>query len=148
MILLDTNLLVRMTRAVDAQSEVARRAIQTLRRRGETLVIVPQNLYEFWAVATRAEGAPPAGSNGLGMTCSLAALWLRFFQRRFAFLPDQANISQLWLSLVEAHQVRGFQAHDIRLVAAMQSHGIERLMTFNVVHFRGMPITVVDPDSV
>lgn len=44
MILLDTNLLTRMTRSVDPQSTVARAAVQTLVRRGEPLIIVPQNL--------------------------------------------------------------------------------------------------------
>ncbi len=52
MILLDTNLLTRMTRSHDPQSGVARAAIQTLLQRGERLIVVPQNLYEFWAVAT------------------------------------------------------------------------------------------------
>ena len=42
----------------------------------------------------------------------------------------------------------GFRAHDVRLVAAMQSYGINRLMTFNVAHFHGMPVTIVDPASV
>jgi len=79
MILLDTNLLTRITRAHDPQSGVARAAIQTLLLRGEQLIIVPQNLYEFWAVATRPAGAPPSGSNGLGMSPTQAAHWLRFF---------------------------------------------------------------------
>ena len=95
MILLDTNLLVRMTRPSDPHCSVARAAIQTLRGRGERLIIVPQNLYEFWAVATRPVGAPPAGGNGLGMTPAQAAQWLRFFQRHFAFLPDHDQLSNL-----------------------------------------------------
>jgi predicted nucleic acid-binding protein len=44
MILLDTNLLTRMTRSHDPQSGVARGAIQTLLARGERLIVVPQNL--------------------------------------------------------------------------------------------------------
>jgi predicted nucleic acid-binding protein len=147
MILLDTNLLIRMTRPLDPQCGVARAAIQTLRRRSERLIVVPQNLYEFWAVATRPLGAPPLGGNGLGMTPAQAAQWLRFFQRHFVYLPDQAQLSQLWLSLVEAHRVTGFRAHDVRLVAAMQSYGIMRLLTFNSAHFRGLPVTILDPAS-
>src|SRR5207253_10400596 len=118
MILLDTNLLTRMTRSPDPQSGTARAAIQTLRGQGERLIVVPQNLYEFWAVATRPLGPPPAGGNGLGMTPAQAAQWLRFFQRRFVFLPDRDQLSKLWLALVEAHGVTGFRAHDRRLVAA------------------------------
>ena len=67
MILLDTNLLTRMTRRQDPQSILAREAVQTLVKRGEKLIIVPQNLYEFWDVATRPSGPPPGGRNGLGI---------------------------------------------------------------------------------
>src|SRR5262249_41230510 len=108
MILLDTNLLTRITRSHDPQSGVARAAIQTLLGRRERLIIVPQNLYEFWAVATRAPGAPPAGQNGLGMTPAQAGHWLRFFQRRFTLLPDREDLCKLWHALVEAHGVTGF----------------------------------------
>lgn len=93
MILLDTNLLTRMTRSRDPLAGVARAAIQTLRRRGERLIIVPQNLYEFWTVATRRAGAPPIGANGLGMTAIQAGHWVRFFRRRFELLPDREEVS-------------------------------------------------------
>jgi predicted nucleic acid-binding protein len=145
MILLDTNLLTRMTQAHDPHSGMARGAIQTLLGRGERLILVPQNLYEFWAVATRPAGAPPAGSNGLCMTPPQAAHWLRFFKRRFVLLHDREELSTLWQDLVEIHGVTGFRAHDVRLVAAMRSYGITRLLTFNAVHFRGLPVTVLDP---
>jgi predicted nucleic acid-binding protein len=148
MILLDTNLLTRMTRSVDPQSGIARAAVQTLVRRGEPLIIVPQNLYEFWAVATRAAGPPPAGRNGLGMTPAQAAHWVRFFQRRFTLLPDRDDLTQTWLTLVETHGVNGFRAHDARLIAAMQTYGITRLLTFNTADFRGFNITLVDPATV
>jgi predicted nucleic acid-binding protein len=145
MILLDTNLLTRMTRSQDPQAGVARAAIQKLLGRGEQLIVVPQNLYEFWAVATRPPGAPPVGRNGLGMTPGQAALWVRFFRRRFVFLPDRDNLSDLWLALVEAHGMTGFRAHDVRLVAAMQSYGINRLMTFNAADFSNLAVTILDP---
>jgi predicted nucleic acid-binding protein len=145
MILLDTNLLTRMTRSHDPQSGVARAAIQTLRLRGEQLIIVPQNLYEFWAVATRPAGPPPAGGNGLGMTPSQAGHWLRFFRRRFTLLPDREELTALWQDLIEAYGITGFRAHDARLVAAMQSYGFTRLLTFNSADFRALPVTLLDP---
>ena len=67
MILLDTNLLTRITRSHDPRSGM-RTAIQKLLRSGKQLIVVPQNLYEFWAVATRTPGRFPAGANGLGMS--------------------------------------------------------------------------------
>jgi len=53
MILLDTNLLGRMTDSTDPRCAASRRAVHVLLARRERLIIVPQNLYEFWAVATR-----------------------------------------------------------------------------------------------
>jgi predicted nucleic acid-binding protein len=145
MILLDTNVLTRLTRSHDPQSAVARAAVHTLLRRGERLIIVPQNLYEFWAVATRSAGGPPTGANGLGMTSAQAAAWLRFFRRRFVLLFDHADLSSLWQALVETHAVTGFRSHDARLVAAMQCYGITRMMTFNPADFSALPITILDP---
>ena len=148
MILLDTNLLTRITRSHDPQSAIARAAIQTLLRRGERLIVVPQNLYEFWAVATRPAGSPPAGRNGLGMTAAQAGHWIRFFRRRFTLIPDREELSKLWQELVERHAVTGFRAHDVRLVAAMQSFGITRLLTFNATDFRGLAVVILDPATV
>ncbi len=145
MTLLDTNLLTRMTRSNDVQCIVARDAIRKLMARGETLIVVPQNLYEFWAVATRLPGPPPSGQNGLGMTPVQAGQWIRFFCRRFTLLPDRDDLSTRWLALVEGHGVMGFRAHDVRLVAAMQVYGVVHILTFNGGHFRGLPVTVLDP---
>jgi predicted nucleic acid-binding protein len=147
MILLDTNVLTRMTRSHAAEADAARAAIPTLRGRGEQLIVVPQNLYEFWVVATRSPGGPPAGANGLGMSPSQAGNWLRFFRRRFTVLPDREQLLDRWHALVEEHAVTGFRAHDVRLVAAMQSYGFDRLLTFNAADFRGLPVTILDPMS-
>jgi predicted nucleic acid-binding protein len=148
MILLDTKVLTRITRSHDPQSAAARAAIQSLAARGESLIVVPQNLYEFWTVATRPPGPPPAGGNGLGMSTAQAAHWLRFFQRRFTLLHDRSDLVALWQSLVETHGISGFRAHDARLVAAMQSYGIPQLLTFNTKHFQGLPVAVIDPAAV
>ena len=146
MTLLDTNLLTRMTRSHDPQCALAREAIKKLVARGERLIVVPQNLYEFWAVATRPPGPPPAGSNGLGMSTAQATHWVRFFRRRFTLLPDRNELSDLWLGLIETHGVIGFRARDARLVAAMHSYGIAQLLTFNTRHFGGLPVTVIAPE--
>jgi len=147
-ILLDTNLLVRVTNATDPHCDVARSAIHRMTGGGERLIIVPQNLYEFWAVATRRPGAQPAGQNGLGMTCEQASQWLAFFQRRFMLLPDRNDLSARWHGLVKQLGIRGFRSHDARLVAAMESYGIARLLTFNSEDFKRFAITVVDPAAI
>lgn len=148
MILLDTNLLTRLTSRTHLHGVVARTAIHRLLAARERPIIVPQNLYEFWAVATRKPGAPPVGQNGLGMTAAQASLWLNFFQRRFTLLPDRADLPARWHELVRTLDVRGFRAHDARLVAAMCCYGINRLLTFNGGDFKDFAVAIIDPASV
>ena len=136
-----------LTSSSDPQHQTVRRVIHLLIGSQERIAIVPQNLYEFWAVATRKPGPPPIGQNGLGMTAHRASLWLQYFQRRFTLLHDQENLIALWRELVRTYEVLGAKAHNARLVAAMQSYGITRLMTFNVAHFRTFTIALIDPVS-
>ncbi len=148
MILLDTNLLTRLTSTSHTNGATARDAIHRLLARREQLVIVPQSLYEFWAVATRKHGLPPSGQNGLGFTVDRASQWLTFFRRRFQLLVDREELSARWHELVRAHRITGIRSHDTRLVAAMQCYGITQLLTFNAPDFGGMGVTVLDPAMV
>jgi predicted nucleic acid-binding protein len=148
MILLDTNLLARITNSKHPQCADSRRAVHVLLGRREQLIVVPQNLYEFWAVATRKLGAPPGGQNGLGTTSNQASLWLRYFQRRFKLLTDQTDLVDRWHDLVKALDIKGLKAHDARLVAAMQTYGMARILTFNASDFRVFPVTVLEPATV
>lgn len=145
MIVLDTNVLGRMTDRADPQFAPARQAVHALLARCDRPIIFPQVLYEFWAVATRRPGRSPTGQNGLGMTPEQAGQWLRFFQRRFTLLPDREELLTRWHDLVTSLGIKGFGSHDARLVAAMQTYGITRILTFNSEDFRPFPITVVDP---
>jgi predicted nucleic acid-binding protein len=147
-ILLDTNLLVRITSSADPLCAVARSATHKLLALRERVIIVPQNLYEFWAVATRNPGPPPAGQNGLGMSTDQASQWITFFQRRFVLLPDRDDLTKRWHDLVKRLAIKAFRAHDARIVAAMETYGIIRLVTFNGDHFKDLPITVVHPSSI
>jgi predicted nucleic acid-binding protein len=147
MILLDTNVLARMTDSGNPHCALARRAVHVLLGHGERLIVVPQNLYEFWAVATRNPGPPPAGQNGLGMTPDQVSQWLGFFQRRFTLLPDHDELFTRWHALVKALGVKGLKSYDARLVTAMQGYGITQLLTFNAGDFKRFPVTVIDPAS-
>src|ERR1700730_9103538 len=116
MILLDTNLLARMTDSRNPQCADRRRAVHRLLAKCERLLIVPQNLYEFWAVATRKPGPPPIGQNGLGMSCPQASQWLQFFQRRFTLLPDRAELVDRWHALVKTLDIKAVKSYDDRPV--------------------------------
>jgi len=61
--LADTNILLRLKQTTHPLHLSALQGVKTLKKRSEKLYIVPQNLIEFWVVATR-----PKDVNGLGWT--------------------------------------------------------------------------------
>lgn len=144
MILLDTNLLIRLANPKDVAYPAAVAAVNVLKAAGEQLRTVPQNLYEFWVAATR-----PAANNGLGFTTVACDAELTNLEALFPLLPDQPGLLAEWKTLVVAHDCKGKIAHDARLVAAMRTHGVTRLLTFNGADFARFPgITVLDPVAV
>ena len=141
--LIDTNLLLRLAEPKHPMYGTVLNATNVLRKRGELLHIVPQNLIEFWAVATR----PPI-HNGLGMTIDKAADELMKLQTLFMLLLDESPVFPEWEKLVIQHQVRGKQVHDARIAAAMKVHGVTHLLTFNTDDFkRYTDIVAVHPAS-
>jgi predicted nucleic acid-binding protein len=143
--LVDTNLLLRLAQPHHPLNTVARAALNALRHRGEDLCLTPQNLIEFWGVATR----PVASLNGLGMTPDEADRELTQLEGFFRLLPDVSSIYPNWRRLVVAARVSGRQVHDARLVAVMLAHRISHLLTFNTGDFtRHKGITVTHPQDV
>ena len=142
--LIDTNVLFRLAQPKNPDQLEARRALGTLRRQPEFLGILPQNLIEFWAVATR-----PASANGLDLTVDETARQIGKLKGLFTLMPDTSEIFGEWELLVLQHQVSGKQAHDARLVAAMKVHNVTHLLTFNITDFKRFTgITVVSPTDV
>lgn len=140
--LLDTNILVRLANAADAQFPVTSKAVLELHRRGEILNVTPQVLIEFRSTATR-----PATSNGLGLSVADAEAIASEFEATFPLLLDNSDVYPAWKSLVTALGV------DARLVAVCHVHAVSHLLTFNTGHFSRMAafgpgIVVVDPASV
>ncbi|MBW4439856.1 MAG: hypothetical protein KME10_01205 [Plectolyngbya sp. WJT66-NPBG17] len=65
------------------------------------------------------------------------------------YLVDSNVLLRLVYRLVTKYQVRGKQAHDTRLVAAMIVHQIAHLLTFNTADFkRFSEIRAIDPREV
>ena len=60
---LDTNILTRLSHPTDPAHGIAGAAVAKLAAAGQDFIIVPQNLYEWWTVATR-----PIANNGLGLS--------------------------------------------------------------------------------
>lgn len=103
-----------------------------------------QNLIELWVVATR-----PVGENGLGMTPAEAAAELARVKGLFFFLPETPAIYPAWETLVLDNSVSGKPAHDARLIAAMRTHNLTAVLTFDKTGFTRFPgIEVVHPAEV
>lgn len=128
--LVDTNVLLRLINSHDSQYTQAQNAIVRLLQQNVELNIVPQNLFEFWVVATR-----PANVNGLGLIVEEATHEMALLKQLFAIKASSPSVLTVWENLVVKYQVKGKQGHDARLVAAMITYKITYLLTFNVEDF-------------
>lgn len=143
-VLIDTNILIRLFQSANPSSPVAACAIQQLRKEGFELVIVPQNLYELWVVATR-----PAAQNAFGMSASDTSIIQDKCMLQFRLLRDERGIFDQWSQIVTASQVVGKSAHDARLVAAMAKRSIPYILSFNYQDFkRYSNVQTFDPSDI
>ncbi|GJD16325.1 hypothetical protein RIVM261_012810 [Rivularia sp. IAM M-261] len=92
--LIDTNVLLRSIQQAHPMHESSLQAIRILFEQDETLYIIPQNLIEFWVVATR-----PIEVNGLGLSFADALYELEQLKNCFVLLPDTASIFPAWENL-------------------------------------------------
>jgi predicted nucleic acid-binding protein len=142
-ILADTNILLRSLYPDHSHYSAAQNALAALRSRGEVLCVAPQNLIEFWAVATRSRA-----DNGLGMTTAKAASEITSLRRLFRLLPATQAVLDTWQRMVIELGVSGKSAHDTHLAALMRVYAITDILTFNGSDFRRFPgITVLDPSK-
>lgn len=140
----DSNILIYIVNDLSPFHINTSKAILAISSRGDKLMVFPQNLVEFWAVATR-----PIAANGLGMTIAQTEHEIENFKNTFSILAEAPAIYPEWERLVVAHSVSGKNVHDTRIVAQMNVHGIVNLLTFNTKDFsRYTNINSVDPASV
>jgi len=143
-VLIDTNLLTRLAVTSDPQHAIAIQAILKLDQADCEIWLIPQVLYEYWVVATR-----PVEVNGLGMSPTAVGDSLRDLIDTYELHRDEGRVFDLWQQLVSTHAVKGKNAHDARIVAAMLCHGLTTLVTFNTPDFaRFTGINVFSPADV
>jgi predicted nucleic acid-binding protein len=143
-IVLDTNILLRIAEPQHPLHSTTLEAVRHLRRTNRQPVVLPQIIYEFWAVATRG-----LASNGLGMSAAAAEATLDDIIRRMPLLRDERGIYDHWRELLKKYGVTGIPSHDMRIVAAMMRHGVATLLTTNPRHFVRYPvIEVMTPEAV
>jgi len=129
--LLDSNILLRISKSDDPQHAVIGHALHALVGRGVRLCYTSQTLGEFWNASTR-----PLDKNGFGLSVPETDRLARVIERDFQLLPDSREVHDRWRSLLVAHNIQGVQVHDARLAASMYVHGVGQLLTINVRDFR------------
>jgi predicted nucleic acid-binding protein len=140
---LDTNILTRLAQLTHRHHDQALAAVRELQSEGHVLCIVPQNIFEFWAVATR-----PVAENGLGLSIEETKAEVDKLKIAFLLLLDTPALLGEWERLVVDYACRGKSAHDARIIAAMNIRGVTHLLTFNSKDFsRYTKLTVLDASS-
>lgn len=142
--LIDTNILLRLSRLDDPRHQVIKAALKDLNGRGAGLYFSLQNIAEFWNVCTR-----PAEHNGYGLSIAETNKFVEQLERTMTFLPDTERVYSIWRQLVLAKNVRGVQVHDARLAAIMQAYGLTHILTLNQPDFlRYTNIQAIHPSQI
>ncbi len=145
LVLLDSGILLRLVNRSDPEHVTIRAALRLLKQRGDSLVVAPQNIAEFWNVCTR----PASARGGYGLSVAETAQRLRLIERLFQVLPETPAAYPLWKQLIVTHGVMGVQVHDARLVALTMVQGVKHILTLNAADFSRYPdVTALAPADV
>jgi predicted nucleic acid-binding protein len=128
--LIDTNILLRISRKADPQHQLIDAALARLASTKCSFYYTQQNIAELWNVMTR-----PAFKNGFGLTIAEADREVRAIEAGMRLLPDNEDIYQEWRRIIAEYAVAGVQVHDARLAAAVKVHGVQCILTLNVADF-------------
>ncbi|MFO0935120.1 MAG: hypothetical protein U0798_01215 [Gemmataceae bacterium] len=143
MIVLDANILLRRLCPADLHYHSVVEALDYFEQISEPFCLFPQTVYEFWAVATR-----PITANGLGMSAIDCQRHIQRLKRLYNLLNDQPSLLAEWESLVVTFACHGRISFDARIVAAMKTYGLTKLLTINASDFsRFAGLTVIDPTN-
>jgi predicted nucleic acid-binding protein len=133
--LLDTNILLRMSKSDDPHYPTIGGALQVLVSHGARLCFTSQVLGEFWNASTR-----PLDRNGFGLSIDETDRIARVIERDFELLPESRDVHDRWRQLRISLEVRGVQVHDARIAASMYVHRVTQLLTVNVRDFQRFPL--------
>jgi predicted nucleic acid-binding protein len=142
--LVDTNILLRMTRQSDPQHRVVANSLALPAEQGTALCYTHQNIAELRNPMTR-----PVDRNGLGLSPSEAEREVAAIEAGMSLLADGEAIYREWRRIVTQFGILGVQVHDARLAAAMYVHRVGHILTLNVSDFSRFPgLAALHPNSV
>jgi predicted nucleic acid-binding protein len=130
-VLVDTNILLRSAQPNHPLFSLTAGAVAKLLREKTAVFYCPQNIAEFWNVATR-----PVEVNGLGFSTSETIQEIGSIENLLTLLPDIPAIYPAWKQLVKDHRVLGVKVFDARLVAVMKVYAVDTVLTLNAADFK------------
>ena len=140
-VVVDTNMVVYLR---DRRSPVhprARSALAYAAKAGDGITLVPQVIYELWAVLTRS-----IEKNGLGWAPARAEAAIRDLLVSLPLTPDSADLVSNWLTAVARSAITGKRSHDWRLAVAARLAGANAILTFNTSDLAGFEgLEILEP---
>lgn len=149
-IMLDTNILGRLADPTDPKWNDTKSVTELLRDQGNDLSFTPQIKREFLDISERPKGSGP-GKNGLGLTNQQSRQCIMLFKSLFTYRADTPGID-IRFDVLHDRFGGGRTVHDLNIVASMQAHGINTILTYNERDFAPMRdaglIIILTPDRV
>jgi predicted nucleic acid-binding protein len=140
--LADTNVLLRIPRRSDPNHAAGDNALSKLAIQGTILHYTHENIAELWNTMTR-----PQSRNGFGLTVQDAGREVELNRIGHGTAAGQCRRLSEWRRIVVQYGVS--QVRDARLAAAINTHGISHILTFNGSDFsRFSGITAIHPAAV
>jgi predicted nucleic acid-binding protein len=126
----DTNVLVYGTVHGNPWHDQARLWLATLLDQGRSLHVTTQILREYLVVLTRGEVFEKS------FTVDQVLAQIDAMLPNLTVLDESVEAAELLRELVRRHQIQGKSIHDANIVAVMLTHGVQRLVTYNLADFR------------
>ncbi len=138
---LDTNILIYATDESSSWHKYAIHSLSVARANGIELIVSPQILREYLSVTTR--------HHAMQGTTQFDNIFNNFqeFTKEFHIVDENRNVLD---KLVREILIAGKQIHDANIVATMQTHRIQLLLTHNLDDFKRFTnlITIISLESV
>jgi predicted nucleic acid-binding protein len=135
----DTNLLVYSTVLVNPWYDQARQWLADLQNSGLRLCATTQILREYLVVLTR------GGVFEKSFSVDQVLDQIEALLPTLTILDEPLEAAELLRVLVRRYQIQGKSIHDANIVAVMQTHGLQRLATYNSSDFQRFDEIILEP---
>jgi predicted nucleic acid-binding protein len=142
-IFVDTNVLVYASNKLSPWYLISKQTLDIMKKEGIEIILSPQVLREYLAVTTRMAS--------INQTDDIKGILanVETFQKEFKVVEENHFMLHKLIAILEKIPVAGKQIHDASIVAIMQHHNIQHLLTHNVDDFKRFSglITIIPLES-